>query len=40
MLAWYAALAGYRGFVTWQKRSQFNAIADTVAEGTAQLRAR
>ena len=33
-----AALAAYWGFAAWQKRSQFNAIADTVAEGTAQLR--
>jgi hypothetical protein len=33
------AILGYWGFATWQKRSQHKAIADTVAEGTAQLRA-
>src|SRR5207248_1452340 len=32
-------ILGYLGFATWQKRSQHKAIADAVAEGTAQLRA-
>jgi len=32
------ALVGYWAFASWQKRSQFKAIAELVAEGTAQLR--
>jgi hypothetical protein len=33
------AILGYWGVASWQKRSQHKAIADAVAEGTAQLRA-
>jgi hypothetical protein len=32
------ALVGYWAFANWQKRSQFKAIAELVADGTAQLR--
>jgi hypothetical protein len=31
------AIAGYWAFATWQKRSQHDAIAEAVADGTAQL---
>jgi len=34
-----AAIAGYWAFAGWQKGAQHKAIAETVAEGTAQLRA-
>jgi hypothetical protein len=33
------ALVGYWAFDNWQKRSQFKAIAELVADGSAQLRA-